>query len=186
MLFASDLPIEQKSTTPDKRNAALTQLYLQHAATLRRIALAKGASGADADELVQELFIRLQRNDKFATLRCTEAYLRTMLVNLMTDGFRQSLRSPDLVDIDDVAPPVASAYNDPETRLSEQKALECMIQDWSALPAECRQVFFLHRIENKSYDVIAKTCGLTIAGVRKHLRDALLILTTKRIERDNQ
>ena len=68
------------------------------------MAILKGADIDDAEEIVQELFIKIQRYDYLSAVENEEAFLRTMLSNLVTDRFRKAQRMPQLVDIESIEP----------------------------------------------------------------------------------
>lgn len=164
----------------------LASWYRKYAVTLRRVAILKGADIDDAEEIVQELFIKLQRYDYLSALENEEAFLRTMLSNLITDRFRKAQRTPQLVDIESIEPVQTSEAHEPESKYQEDNEVKLLMQDLQSLTSVARNVFLSHRIDHLSYDLIAKNNNITVAAVRKHLRDALIILTTKRVERDSE
>ena len=109
-----------------------------------------------------------------------------MLSNLITDRFRKTQRTPQIVDIESIEPVHASPGYEPECKYTGDSELQFLLQDLQSLPNVVREVFLSHRTDRLSYDAIAKKNDITVAAVRKHLRDALIILTTKRVERDNE
>ena len=109
-----------------------------------------------------------------------------MLSNLITDRFRKAQRTPQLVDIESIEPVQTSEAHEPESKYQEDNEVKLLMQDLQSLTSVARNVFLSHRIDHLSYDLIAKNNNITVAAVRKHLRDALIILTTKRVERDSE
>lgn len=180
MLFAVKHHQQPEARTPQP---CLASWYRKYAVTLTRIAILKGADINDAEELVQELFVKLQRYDYLSALENEEAFLRTMLSNLITDRFRKTQRMPQIVDIDSIEPVQASKAYEPECQYKDNNEVQWLMQDLQSLPNIARDVFLSHRIEHLSYETIAKQNHITVAAVRKHLRDTLIILTTKRVER---
>ena len=70
----------------------LNTLYLTHAEALRRYACARGASREDAEEVVQEMFMRLSAQERLASVQNIFAYMRNIIMNLLNDQYRQQAR----------------------------------------------------------------------------------------------
>lgn len=168
-----------------KSSAFLSTLYLTHADGLRRFATARGATREDAEEMVQEVFIRLNTQERLANVQNALAYMRTIVINLLKDQYRQNARQPDMLDIDNIDEPADAPATNPAVNYDHCEAIQHMQDDLMTLPEQTRQVFLQHRVHGKSYDAIAGELCLTVATVRKHLSQCLVLLTQKRIERDS-
>jgi DNA-directed RNA polymerase specialized sigma24 family protein len=63
-------------------------------AKARRAVLRRGVPEQDADELVQEAFLRIERYERAQRARSREALLVTAAVNLSIDRHRRDARAP--------------------------------------------------------------------------------------------
>lgn len=164
----------------------LARLYLSHAPALLRYACSKGASQHDAEELVQELFIRLSHYDNLPQLHNEMAFLRTVVVNLLRDRHRRNQHAPQWVEYDELNHEHHSLEPEPEAQLSQQQAVAQAEADLAQLPALTRRIFLLNRIQSLSYEDIATQLNIGVMVVRRHLRDALMHLTQRRMQREQQ
>jgi len=133
-------------------------------------------SSADADDAVQEAFLRAFR--AFDTLRGTEvkAWLLAIVRNCHATAMRQQQRRaqeplPDEHDADFGSGAIA-AMPDPESAsvaADQSRALERLI---TALPAEHREVLLLREMEELSYREIAAVMQVPIGTVMSRLARA--------------
>jgi RNA polymerase sigma factor (sigma-70 family) len=49
----------------------------------------------------------------------------------------------------------------------------------ATLPRRCREVFLMHRLDGMSYSQIAKSSGISISAVEKHIARACLLIDAK-------
>ncbi len=132
-------------------------------------------SSVDADDLVQEAFLRAFRG--FESLRGSDvkAWLLTIVRNCHATAHRQRQRRaavplPD--EQDDSSDVTASAASDPESAsigADQQRTLERLI---ASLPEEQRGVLLLREVEDMSYREIASVTGLAIGTVMSRLARA--------------
>lgn len=164
---------------------AIERLYRAEASKLIGFARKKGADPNDAEEIVQEAFFKLARYGGGDKIRNDIAFLRTIIVNLIRDKFRVKGKRPKHVDYDELAYEPQSEEPEPETAVHARQELSQTLQDIENLPDITRKVFVAYRLENHTYDQIAHDLDLTIALVRRHLRDALVQLTLQRGRREH-
>lgn len=160
-------------------------LYRSEAARLIRFARRKGASEEDAEEIVQEAFFKLARYGGGEKIRNDLAFVHTIIVNLVRDRFRVNGKRPVHVDYDELAHEPASEAPAADDAYCAQQELELTLKDIASLPDMTERVFIAHRLKRHSYERIAEDLGITIALVRRHLRDALVHLTCQRDLRDH-
>lgn len=160
-------------------------LYRTHAATLVGFARSKGAAPDEAEEIVQDAFARLARYGAREKIRNDIAFLRTIIVNLIRDRFRSRAACPPHLDYDEMDHDPASDSPGPESAYGTKQALQRTLEDLEALPALTKEVFVRYRLKGETYQRIAQDCGVTIAVVRRHLRDSMIFLVKQRGQRED-
>ncbi len=154
-------------------------------ARLRR--LHERASPGDADDLVQDAYVRLLSSDR-AQLGDPVRYLFGIARNLVIDRFRARRAEERVVDVHAdaaiVAESAAEPGADPERALLAKDGLARALAEIDRLPPRCGQAFRLHRFEELTYAEIARRMGISVSAVEKHIADAMLRL--RRVARDDE
>jgi RNA polymerase sigma-70 factor (ECF subfamily) len=121
--------------------------------------------------MVQEVFTRLAGSNGFGAARDPQAYLSRVLRNFLIDRKRRQDRRPILVPIEGVEPAVApdQAHGIEVADLHAQYRAAI-----DALPPRTREVFLLHRAEDRSVKCIAEQLGISTRTVEWHLSQAIL------------
>lgn len=160
-------------------DAGLRQLCLSMRIELRRFLLARRISEADAEDLLQDLYLRVQ-SSVTGPVRAPRAYLYQMLNNMAHTRRRTELRqqSRDAHWLD--APAAAAGPEaempdlapDPETALLARDHLARVEARLEELPERTAHVFRQYRIEGVSQKAIAIELGISLSAVEKHLQRA--------------
>lgn len=143
---------------------------------LRRLLRSRGASLDDADELIQEAFLRLQVYCREHQVHKTEAFLVRTVLNLATDRQRHHVHTQYVtaavkaLQLIESAPPADDV-------LAAQERLLRMKAGLDRLSPRRREVFVLNRIEGYSFPQIARQLGITLSAVEKHAAKAVLEMT---------
>ena len=69
--------------------------------------------------------------------------------------------------------------------LALEQDLQLALEDLDALPALTKEVFVRYRLKGETYEQIARDCGLTVAVIRRRLRDAMIFLVKQRGQRED-
>jgi RNA polymerase sigma factor (sigma-70 family) len=143
-------------------------------AKAKRAVVRRGVAEQDADELVQEAFLRIERYERDRTARSQEALLVTAAVNLSIDRKRRDARAPfaDTPDLHNIA----DAMPDPAQIMEQQRRLEHARAGLETLPERTRRILLRRRLENASYAEIAADEGMSVAAVEKQVARATLQL----------
>lgn len=127
-----------------------------------------------AEDLTQEVFVRLARHRQVDNITHMEAYLFQTASNLLRDHARREVtqRQGDHLSLDEAgyegeAPSEENVYEGRE-------ALEAFIATLVEMPPRRREVFLMHRFMGMSYSAIATQLGISVGGVEKHMTKALL------------
>ncbi|WP_448664234.1 RNA polymerase sigma factor [Sphingomonas sp. CJ20] len=143
-------------------------------AKARRAVMRRGVSEEDADELVQDAFLKIERYERTHDARSKEALLVTAAVNLSIDRSRRRARSP-FVDIDDFQS-IADHTPDPSQIVEQQARLRHAAAGLERLPERTRRILLARRLDNLSYADIAAREGMSLAAVEKQVARATLQL----------
>jgi RNA polymerase sigma-70 factor, ECF subfamily len=145
---------------------AFDALVAQYVRRARAIAYRLMRNPEDADDLVQDAFLRaLQRIDEFDPARPFGPWFFRLLVNTGLDTLRRlKLRNtePEPMDTPDPAPRPDQHLDRTEIRSRFEEAL-------AALPARQRLVVWAHEVDGMDTREIAETTGTSQATVRWHL-----------------
>lgn len=142
---------------------------------LRRLLRSRGRTSDQADDLIQEAFVRLQTYCQDRTVEKPEAFLVRTAINLMVDEGRKAASDPGVEgSVERLA--IADPYPIPEELLIEREQVRQLTRGLEALSPRVREVFLLNRIDGYSYPQIARSLGLSPRTVEKHVAKASLFL----------
>ena len=145
-------------------------------AKARRAVLRQGIPDQDADELVQDAFLKVEQYQRTQPARSQEALLITAAVNLSIDRQRRSARAP-FAEVDDLHR-IADATPGPAQIVEEQARLRHAADGLARLSERTRRILLKRRLDGMSYAEIADTEGMTVAAVEKQVARATLQLMT--------
>lgn len=156
------------------RLAATYRLPLQHYFE-RRVATA-----AEAEDLTQEVFLRLVRRPEAAAVENLEAYIFRTAANLLRDTARRHRarahdRHVELTEHTETAE-IWSAVPSPEIEAEGKRRLRIVTEGLKGLSPKCRRVFLLHRFDGLPHSTIAALYGISISAVEKHIMRAMVHL----------
>ena len=141
------------------------QLFEQHGTAVHRYFRRLTGDTSAADDLTQEVFLRVVRGGHQYEARERErAWVFRIARNVLTDVRRHEARAPAPAFR---AEPIAQAAQ--STRVSVQEAL-------GQLPADDREAFLLREIAGLSYAEIAAATSSTVPAVRSRIYRARLAL----------
>ncbi len=150
---------------------AFTQLFNCYNGAIYRVALRFLKSPEMAEEVVQEVFLKvwLRRKDMVAAVNF-EAYLFTMARNLVFDRIKQLAKEVAAKSEFTRAVKPTEAADQPLV----EKQYEELLQDAvDRLPPQQKQVFRLARVEGLSHQAIAEQLHLSRLTVKSHMAKAL-------------
>jgi len=117
-----------------------------------------------AEELMQELFLRLHGAREQGDIDCWYAYARRAAINLAFD-WRRREKSRRLCPLDESLERVSQAGS-PLSKLIESEELEQVLTAIGRLRGPSREAFVLRYIQQESYEDIAEQLGKTPHHVR--------------------
>jgi RNA polymerase sigma-70 factor (ECF subfamily) len=158
----------------------LSTLYDQHRPDLLRFLIARTGDRAEAEDVVQELWLRAQ-SAPAGPVGNGRAYLFRMAQNLVLDRLRErqrrAARDRDWSETTHGGAPageeVADARDTAEDALLAREEAERLAAAIQALPDGARRAFRLHKIDGLSHGEVAQRLGISRSGVEKHMALAL-------------
>ena len=146
------------------------QLLLPLYPRLQRVALRLLGNVEDAEDMVQEVYMKLwSRRDALPDVKDVEAYCVTLTKNMCIDRLR--IAEADKADVDEV-PTMLVATDDVEAQVERHDAVEQVKQIIEALPEHQQQVITLRDMEDCSFEEIVEQTGLTAVNIRMLLSRA--------------
>jgi RNA polymerase sigma-70 factor (ECF subfamily) len=149
---------------------ALAGLVSQYAGTLYRVAYSVLRNSADAEDAVQEAFVRVLRHrETLAEVRDQRVWLIRIVWNVVLDRKRRMKTRPETDDVAELARVLPAGGLTAEERAAaaqhHARVLACVEQ----LPAKERQVLMLSAFEELTSVEIASVLGITESSVRSRL-----------------
>lgn len=140
---------------------------------------ARVRGGADIEDLVQEVFLRLARRSEAEPIESLEGYVFVIANSVLADAFRHdSRRIPRGGSSDHLAP--TPDHRSPERIYLAREEIDLVERGLLELPERTRFVFVLNRYEELTYAQIARRLGVSVSAVEKHMMRALAHLTRLR------
>lgn len=160
--------------------ARLEQAALEHIDSLYRTALRMTRNASDAEDLVQEAYLRAFRSlHQFTEGTNLRAWLFRILTNTYINEYRRRQRRPTSSSLDDIEEfylydhlvdsPVQPPDERPEDVVVERLTIDNVIAAIESLPEEFRQVVLLADVEGFAYREIAEIVGIPVGTVMSRL-----------------
>lgn len=174
------------SPTSPPKHGAFEREALPHADVLYNFALRMTNNPADAEDLVQETFLKAFRFwSSYEPGTNIRAWLFRIMKNSYINRYRRESRQPEFVDYDDV-----KEFHIPEAERQagrsdlQQAAFRNLLDDDVAgaireLPDDFRTVLILCDIEGLTYEEIAEFVDVPLGTVRSRLHRARKALRSR-------
>jgi RNA polymerase sigma-70 factor (ECF subfamily) len=156
-----------------ERQRALEDINARYRDAVRRYFFKRVGNHAEAEDLTQDLMLRLAQKLDMHEVENPEAFLFTTAANLLKDrGRRQRTASRFLAEMSASRSENFEALS-PERVLVSKQSLRAILEAQSELDQRVRDVFILHRLEGMKYADIAKLYGLSVSSIEKDIIKAL-------------
>ncbi len=165
-----------KSPAQKERDRLLADLSARYREALRRYFYRRVQNHAEAEDLTQELFVRIVRKADIGQVENPEAFLFQAAVNLLRDRSRRYKTSNAfLAEINASADEMFEDLS-PERVLDSKQSLQQALRVLNSLDARTRDVFILHRLEGMKHAEIAQLYGISVSSVEKYIMKCLVLL----------
>lgn len=169
-------PVPGEGERKSGREDFLRQLSERYRQPLTAYFHRRVGSRNEAEDLTQEVFLRLIRRLDVEKIDNPEAFVFRTAVNLLRDRFRrgQTQRS-HLAEVSLQQPGIEELS--PERVFDSRQHLERVLDALENLDERSRDVFILHRLEGMKHAQIAELYGVSVSSVEKYIIKALAALT---------
>ncbi len=179
-------PAERSTVSEDTAiQDQLVAAYGELREELLRFLTARLGNIAAAEDVYQELFLRLRAAIPSAELRDARSFIYRSAYNLANEQARAMRRreardakwidqTTDLMGGEAVAPERAA-----DEVLAAKQRLQAVTQAIAELPPRCREVFTLCRVRGLGHREVAESLGISTKAVEKHITVALKHLAVK-------
>lgn len=141
----------------------------EHSDRVYRLALRLTGNRHDAEDLTQEVFVRVFRSLHTYTPGTFEGWLHRITTNLFLDQARRKQRIRFDALSDERAARLASTAAQPDAALADQVFDDDVTQALAALPPDFRAAVVLCDVEGLSYEEIAEILGAKLGTVRSRI-----------------
>jgi RNA polymerase sigma-70 factor (ECF subfamily) len=169
-------PLSEASPSAESAPAEgrLRAWLIEYGPALRRY-FQRRANPADAEDLVQDVFVRLHQYESPAEIANVEGYIfRTAANVLARRAEKPRWRWGSQVPLEYL--PDLSDELSPERIVMGRQAVEMVLRGLDDLPPRAAHAFFLYRFEQLSQQAVAHRMGVSLKAVEKFLRRATLQL----------
>lgn len=160
--------------------SGLSQLLGELRPELLRFLTARMGDAGEAEDLLQELWIRVSQGAAAGPVSNGRAYLYRAAQNLALDRVRERrrrvARDGEWADTQKAAlpgPEPADARANAEATLLAREEARALAAAIAALPEAAGRAFRMHKLEGMPHAEVARTLGITRSGVEKHMAVAM-------------
>jgi len=173
VLFRKSLRAALVSAPKERVSAAAGAAAIEAVVPHLRSFFSRRVPPAEVDDLMQEVFLRMQLHSSDQRIEHLSGYLFTVAASVLADRARRRMvrYSTAHTALEEIHHPAESLT--PERLLLDREALDLVVEAIAALPQRTRDAFVLHRFEEMSCNTIAERLGITVSGVEKHIMRAL-------------
>jgi RNA polymerase sigma-70 factor, ECF subfamily len=166
---AATAPMAASAKTLDS-SETITALVAEYSATLYRVAYSVMRNAAEAEDAVQEAFVRVLKNqDKLGEIRDARVWLIRITWNVVLDKKRRSKTRPENDDIADFARVLPASDRRADDSLISTQEHRRILELIDRLPHKERETLLLSAVEELSTVQIAAVLGTTESSIRSRI-----------------
>lgn len=163
------MDIKTKSVCEDE---TYEQIFNAHASALRNFVYYKCGDIQQAEDIVQDAFIKLWDNCSKIIFEKAKSFLFTVARN----NFLNEVAHKKIVLQHQVHLPSDRTNESPQFILEEKEFMVKLEKVIADLPQKQREVFLMSRIDKKKYSEISEILDISVKAVEKRMSQALVTL----------
>ncbi|MEX0298385.1 MAG: RNA polymerase sigma factor [Kordiimonas sp.] len=145
------------------------KIFYQHKITLKGYLANIVSSDHEADDLLQDTFLRIWRMDKEKEIASPRAFIFRIAQNLALDSLRRKKVRNHIADYDSYAEEIECNTPTTEQSIASKQEFELLVEAIKTLSPKCRQVFIYRKMHGLSHKEIAAKLGLSVRTVENHV-----------------
>jgi len=150
-----------------------SNFFKKHAKSLRNFLFYKYGNKDQAEDLVQEAFIKLWQNCSSVPIEKAKSYLYTIANN---SSLNEIKHQKVVLHYENNFTGLDKTNENPEYILEEKQFKEKLLNAIENLNETQRVAFLMHRIDGKKYSEIAEELNISVKAVEKRIHLALVEL----------
>jgi RNA polymerase sigma factor (sigma-70 family) len=158
---------------PDPKRNFLQNMFLKHAHEVSAFIRGRWPKEQDADDIMQESFLRLSQVPNPETILNPRAFLFTTASNMAVDRHRRRKTRDRYIEPDADFENLANDPLSPDRHSEAQQALEHFTEWLEELPELHRHAFVLYRIEGCPHAEIAVRLGISVSTSERYVKYAM-------------
>jgi RNA polymerase sigma factor (sigma-70 family) len=173
------MPPETGSASP------LIASYLENRAMLLRYFVARTRDSALAQEIVQDVYLKIAQIDPDHPVENTAAFLfkiaHNLWLNQIRSDSRRYAREDEWIGSQTMRLNDEAVVDEPsvEAKLGAEQEMRLVKHYLNALPDRTRTIFRLHKFDGLTQAEVAAKLGISKSSVEKHLHQAIGFLLVK-------
>lgn len=165
-------------------NSGLLQVFVESRGALLRFLQLRGASQADAEDILQDVHLKLLA-DRLGPVAEPRAYLYKMASNILSGARRtadrRTRREEGWHDVYGGSDGERDERPSIETELIAREQLAILQRVLDKLPERTRMIFRRFRIDGEAQRGVAQELGISVSAVEKHLARAYVEIASAKI-----
>lgn len=157
---------------PDWTPPTWEEIVEQHSSRVFRLAYRLTGNRHDAEDLTQEVFVRVFKSLSTYRPGTFEGWLHRITVNMFLDGARRKQRQRTDLLSEEAAERLPGEEPGPERAYEFRNLTDDVQQALSALPPDFRAAVVLCDIEGLSYEEVGEALGIKLGTVRSRIHRA--------------
>lgn len=150
-----------------------SNFFKKHAKSLRNFLFYKYGNKDQAEDLVQEAFIKLWQNCASVPIEKAKSYLYTIANN---SSLNEIKHQKVVLQYENNFTGLDKTNENPESIFEEKQFKEKLLNAIENLNETQRVAFLMHRIDGKKYSEIAEELNISVKAVEKRIHLALVEL----------
>ncbi len=172
------MPSLPHSQADADRQAWFDRLSAAYRVPLTRYFQRRVTSRDEAEDLTQDVFVRLLRRHDEEPINDPEAFLFRTAVNLLRDRARRGVTvNNNSVELSERSQKFEALS--PERVLEGKQSLQTTLRALGELDTRSRDIFILNRLEGMKYAQIAQLHGLSVSSIEKIITKVVAHLTRR-------
>ncbi|WP_458526833.1 RNA polymerase sigma factor [Onishia taeanensis] len=151
----------------------LDALYRRHAQAIQQYLARRLDDAGHAEDLCQDLYLRLREHPPGAGLRDPRAYLFRMARHRLIDHWRRQSKAPECCALEPDDPMMACPHTSPEHLHQRAGCIRHLAEAMARLPERERQALAWHRLEGLTQAEIGRRLGVSERMAGRYIAKAL-------------